>query len=164
MSNVRVRRASPRDAGGITKVLEIIAAERIHSAIDQAWSVEQEARYLESLSPREAIHVAIDAQEQIVGLQTLDSSSLPSMAHVGQIGTFLLPEWRGQGAGRTLWNATLAFAREAGYRKFAIQVRGTNIAAQAFYRALGFKECGRLTRHVIIDGVEDDEVIMEFFL
>jgi RimJ/RimL family protein N-acetyltransferase len=37
------------------------------------------------------------------------------------------------------------------------------MGAQRFYGSLGFKECGRLTRQVIIDGVEDDEVLMEYF-
>lgn len=85
------------------------------------------------------------------------------MAHVGQVGTFLLPAWRGLGVGRQLWSATEAFARGAGYRKLAIQVRASNTVAQAFYRRLGFQECGRLTRQVIIDGIEDDEVLMEYF-
>ena len=142
-----------------------MAAERIHSAIDQVWTVEQEARYLESLSRREVLHVAVQAVAGIVGFQSLDlwSSLLSSMAHVGQVGTFLLPKWRGLGVGRHLWNATESFAREAGYRKLAIQVRASNAGAQSFYRTLGFKECGRLTRQVIIDGIEDDEVLMEFF-
>jgi ribosomal protein S18 acetylase RimI-like enzyme len=159
-----IRRASPEDAAGIAAVIEVIAAERIHSAIDRAWSVEEERRYLHSLSPRETIHVAVDDVQGIVGLQVLDrwSPVLDSMAHVGQLGTFLLPEWRGRGVGRRLWSATLAFARDAGYRKLVIQVRGSNKPAQAFYRQLGFRECGRLSRQVIIDGVEDDEVIMEF--
>jgi len=145
-------------------VLAVIAAERIHSAIDRAWTVEEERRYLESLSPREVLHVAIDASQGIVGLQSLDlwSPLLNSMAHVGQVGTFLLPEWRGRGVGRQLWIATVSFARDAGYRKLVIQVRGSNTAAQAFYRRLGFQDCGRLSRQVIIDGVEDDEVLMEF--
>jgi ribosomal protein S18 acetylase RimI-like enzyme len=86
------------------------------------------------------------------------------MAHVGQVGTFLLPEWRRRGVGRQLWNVTLAFARDAGYRKLLIQVRASNATAQAFYRHLGFKECGRLARQVVIDGVEDDEVLMELFV
>ena len=86
------------------------------------------------------------------------------MAHVGQVGTFLLPEWRGQGVGRQLWNATLAFARDARYRKLVIYVRGSNTQAQAFYRHLGFHDCGRLARQVIVDGVEDDEVLMELFV
>ena len=85
------------------------------------------------------------------------------MAHVGQVGTFLLPEWRGLGVGRQLWTATESFAREARYRKLAIQIRASNHAAREFYRHLGFHECGRLTRQVMIDGVEDDEVLMEFF-
>jgi ribosomal protein S18 acetylase RimI-like enzyme len=58
----------------------------------------------------------------------------------------------------------MAFASEAGYRKLAIQVRGSNAAAQEFYRRLGFQDCGRLSRQVIIDGIEDDEVLMELFI
>jgi ribosomal protein S18 acetylase RimI-like enzyme len=165
-SSLRIRRALPTDAAGITAVLAAVAAERIHSAIDCAWTVEEERRYLESLSPREAFHVAVDAARGIVGLQSLDlwSPLLESMAHVGQVGTFIFPEWRGRGVGRQLWNATASFARDAGYRKLVIQVRGSNTAAQVFYRHLGFQNCGRLTRQVMIDGVEDDEVLMEFFV
>ena len=172
MKALEIRRASPEDAAGIVAVLEAVAAERIHSAIDTVWTVEQEAGYLQSLSRRESFHVAVDADAGdnastgIVGFQSLDlwSGLLPSMAHVGQVGTFLLPGWRGLGVGRRLWQATEAFAREAGFLKLTIQVRASNSSAQKFYRKLGFKECGRLTRQVIIDGVADDEVLMEFFL
>jgi ribosomal protein S18 acetylase RimI-like enzyme len=163
LAAVTIRRATPSDAPGIAAVLEVIASERIHSAIDRAWSVEEERRYIESLSAREAIHVAVDQENHIVGLQVLDrwSPVLGSMAHVGQIGTFILPSWRGRGLGRALWGTTLASAREAGYRKLVIQVRGSNTAAQAFYRGLGFRNCGCLSRQVVIDGMEDDEVLME---
>jgi ribosomal protein S18 acetylase RimI-like enzyme len=162
-SAARIRRASPADAGGIAAVIEAIAAERVHSAIDRAWTAEEERHWLESLSPRETVHVAVHDSQGVVGLQTLErwSATLGSMAHVGQVGTFLLPEWRGRGLGRRLWIATLAFARDAGYRKLVIQVRASNTGAQAFYRGLGFVECGRLTHQVHIDGVEDDEVVME---
>ena len=104
----QIKRATVTDAAGIVAVLEVIAAERVHSAIERVWTVEQEARYLESLSPREAFHVAVDVAQGIVGFQSLDlwSPLLTSMAHVGQVGTFLLPEWRGQGVGRQLWSVT----------------------------------------------------------
>jgi ribosomal protein S18 acetylase RimI-like enzyme len=163
LSTLQIRRASPADAAGIVAVLEAVTAERIYSAIDRVWPVTQEAHYIAGLSSREALHVAVDPAAGIVGFQSLDlwSPILTSMAHVGQLGTFLLPAWRGRGIGRQLWGATEAFARAAGYRKLAIQVRASNTAAQAFYRRLGFAECGRLTRQVIIDGIEDDEVLME---
>jgi ribosomal protein S18 acetylase RimI-like enzyme len=164
--DLHVRRAVPEDAPGIVHVLSIVVAERRHSAIDSVWDVEQQRRYLESLSSREAIHLAVDGASHIVGLQTLDrwSAQLHSMAHVGQVGTFLLPAWRGRRVGRELWKATAAFAREARYQKLVVQVRGTNAHAQSFYRSLGFAECGRLSRQVIIDGTQDDEILMELFL
>jgi len=166
MGPVEVERAGPDDAPGIVQVLATVVAERIFSAIDTVCTVEQEASYLASLSPREALHVARDSTTGIVGFQTLDlwSTLLPSMAHVGQVGTFLLPGWRGVGVGRQLWGATEAFARQAGYEKLAVQIRASNLGAQQFYRALGFKECGLLTRQVRIDDHFDDELLMELFL
>ena len=163
--SLTIRRALPADAPGIVAVLEAVVSERVHSAIDRVWPVEQEQEYLESLSSREAVHLAVDGQ-RVVGLQSLDrwSSILDSMAHVGQLGTFLLPVWRGRGVGSQLWRATHAFAREAGYRKLVIQVRASNVAAQGFYRHLGFQPCGRLAGQVMIDGVADDEVLMERFV
>jgi phosphinothricin acetyltransferase len=163
-AGITVRRAVPDDAAAIASVLASIAAERVHSAIDCAWTVEEERAYLESLSPREVVHVAINERAEIVGLQILDRwSTLRSMAHVGQVGTFLVPDHRGRGIGHQLWSATASFARAVGYRKLVIQVRNSNLRAQAFYRGLGFRECGRLTRQVVIDGLEDDEILMELF-
>lgn len=134
-SPLTIRQAVAADAAGIVAVIQVVAAERIHSAIDRVWTVEEERHYLESLSAREVIHVAVDDAQNIVGVQILDrwSSILHSMSHVGQVGTFLLPAWRRRGVGRQLWSLTVGFARNAGYRKFVIQVRGSNTAAQAFY-------------------------------
>jgi|SRR5687768_4625986 len=162
---VRIRRASVDDAAAIARILQVVAAERVHSAIDRPWPVEEQRAYLASLSDREVFHVAV-AGDAVVGYQSLDrySSVLPSMAHVGQLGTFLLPDWRGRGVGRALFASTAGFAAAAGYRKLVIQVRGSNAAAQRFYGRLGFVECGRLRAQVVIDGRPDDEVVMEYFL
>ena len=89
---------------------------------------------------------------------------LVSDAHVGQIGTFLRPEWRRQGIGEALFRSTVDFARKRDFLKFVIQVRSSNLSAQRFYQRLGFRECGRLTRQVRIGKQENDEIIMEFFL
>jgi ribosomal protein S18 acetylase RimI-like enzyme len=161
-----IRRATPADAPAIVGVLQTIAAERVHSAIDVPWSVEEERRYLNSLSAREAIHVAVTELGEIVGLQSLDlwTPTLTSVAHVAQLGTFLLLEWRRRGVGKALFCVTEKFARDAGYSKIVIQVRASNEPAQKFYRRLGFRACGRLKRQVRIDGLEDDEILMEFFL
>jgi len=164
-SVVTIRRATADDAAGVVAVLNAVAAERKYSAIDTPWPVEEEARYISGLSACEAIHVACDDAGRIVGLQTLERFGvLDSMKHVGSMGTFLVPECRRRGIGRLLWETTLRFARASAYRKLVIYVRASNTEAQTFYRSLGFEECGRLCRQVVIDGVEDDEIVMEMFL
>ena len=165
-SEIIIRKATADDAQAILAVLEGIASERIYTAIDNPWSPEQQRRYLMSLSAREAVHVADTGKEGVIGYQTLDlwAPSIHSMAHVGQLGTFLRSEWRRQGIGEVLFRGTLDFARQRDFLKFVIQVRASNTAAQTFYERLGFRECGRLTRQVRIDRQEDDEIIMEYFL
>ena len=166
VDSLEIRRATSDDAAGIAGVIATVVAERVHSAVDPAWTPEEERRYLESLSARQAVHVAVEGGGTIVGLQVLDlwSVAFTSMAHVGHVGTFVLPAWRGRGLGQRLWQTTLPLARAVGYRKLVIQVRGANAGAQSFYQRLGFDVCGRLTRQVTIDGVDDDEVVMEMLL
>jgi ribosomal-protein-alanine N-acetyltransferase len=161
-----VRRADEADAFGILKVLEIVAAERIFSAIDRPWGIEQERSYLRCLSSREATQVAVRDSGEIIGYQNLDLWAAPvrSMRHVGQIGTFLLPAWRRRGVGHALFQATRDFATAMEYSKFVIQVRASNTSAQEFYKSLEFRECGRFARQVRIDDQEDDEIMMEYFL
>jgi L-amino acid N-acyltransferase YncA len=163
---IAIRRATEDDAEAIIAVLEGIASERVYTAINRPWSAEQQRHRLISLSTREAIYVAETEQEGVIGYQILElwAPTLDSMAHVGQLGTFLRPEWRRQGIGAALFRGALDFARERDFRKFVIQVRSSNTAAQGFYKRCGFRECGRLTRQVRIGDQEDDEIIMEFFL
>jgi RimJ/RimL family protein N-acetyltransferase len=161
-----IRRATGRDAEGIARLLHDVVSERVHSAIERAWTTEEQQSYLTSLSGREAVHVAVDGSGLVIGCQTLDlySPVLHSMAHVAQLGTFIVPSWRGRGVGATLFQTTRQFALSVGYRKLVIQVRASNSPALSFYRRLGFAECGRLRRQVVIDGREDDEIILEMFL
>lgn len=133
--------------------------------MDHAFTPEEQRAYIAALSPRESLFVAEDGG-RIIGFQTLDRwlSFMTSTSHVGQLGTFVMREARGAGVGRALARTTFAFARDAGYEKLVIFVRGTNSSAQGFYRGLGFRECGRLHRQVKIAGDYDDEVLMELSL
>ena len=161
-----IRRATEADAEAIIAILEGIASERIYTAISRPWSADRQRQHLASLSAREVIHVAETEPGAIVGYQPLElwAPSLDSMAHVGQIGTFLRPEWRHRVIGEALFQRAVDFARKHDYLKFVIQVRSSNTSAQDFYQRLGFRECGRLHRQVRIGEQEDDEIIMEFFL
>jgi RimJ/RimL family protein N-acetyltransferase len=165
-SSLNVRRGTPADAVNIAAIWDAIVAEQIYSAVDRPFTAESEREYLQSLSKYEGIFVAETGERQIVGFQSIDrwTRLFHSMDHVGQIGTFIVDEWRGQGIGKQLAAETFTFARSVGYEKLVVFVRASNTGAQTFYSSLGFAPCGRLVRQVKIGGLHDDEVVMEVFL
>jgi ribosomal protein S18 acetylase RimI-like enzyme len=162
---ITIRRATPGDARTISAVWEIVCAERVYTAVNRPFSPQQEQDYFASLSDREGIFLA-DVDGRAVGFQSLDlwAKYTDSFAHVGVMGTIILPEWRRKGIGRRLAEHTLDFARANGYEKIVIYVRAGNSGARAFYRGLGFVPKGVLARQVKMDGQYEDEVFMELFL
>ncbi len=61
----------------------------------------------------------------------------------------VLPEARGLGAGRALGEATLVWARDAGYATIATDWRSTNVEADRAWRGLGFRPTFRRLHRLI---------------
>jgi len=162
---LKIRKATPKDAKSISYIWEVVCAERIYTSVDKAFTTQQEREYISSLSKREAIFVA-EVDIKIVGFQTLDlwSKILNSFRHVGIVGTFILPELRGKGISYFLANKTFDFVRANDYKKLVIYVRKGNERAIKFYQNLGFIIKGELEGQVNIDGIMENEVFMEKFL
>ncbi len=150
------------DAAGVAGVLNSIVAEGRHTALAGHWTPEAELAFLQSLRPRSELFVA-EAAGHIVGFQVIEPfvTYTTTMDHVCHFGTYVLAALRGQGIGRRLAQATLAFARAHGYEKAVVYVLAHNAGGLAYYRSLGFEERGVLTRQTKIDGVYYDEVFME---
>jgi len=149
----------------ISNIWKIICEERIYTAVNRPFTPEQVSSYIQSLSDREGIFIAI-INDLIIGFQSLDmwAKYTDSFDHVGAIGTFLLPKWRGMKISTQLANYTFEFARENGYEKLIIYIRSGNKNAQEFYQNLGFITKGVLTKQLKIDGKYEDEIFMELFL
>ena len=162
---ISIRKATINDAKMISKIWEIICREKVYSAVNKPFTVEQEREYIKSLSNREGVFIAYN-EDQVIGFQTLDewSKISDSFSHVGSIGTFIKPEYRGVGIGKKLAEFVFQFAKQKGYEKLIIYIRSTNISAQNFYRKLGFTAKGILTNQVKINGDYDDEIFMELLL
>ncbi len=163
--NLKIRPVTPDDAEGVLEVLNAVVRERKYSAFDRILTVEEERQFLASLGERSGFFVA-ELDGRIIGFQSIEPFApyTPAMDHVGLMGTFVHADFRGQGIGRQLAEATFKFAQEKGYEKAVVYVRATNQAAQEFYQKLGFVPKGTLEKQVKIDGEYDDEIFMEMFL
>lgn len=66
---------------------------------------------------------------------------------VAEFGMAVLDGFRGQGVGSALLEAGIAFARERGAHKVALQMWPHNEAGRRLYEKFGFVEEGHLRRH-----------------
>ena len=157
-----IRRATVADAPQVAAVLNAVIAEGRYTLFDKPFSAAEETAFIASLGDRAVPHVAV-ANELIVGVQCVDrfASYADSVRHVAQLGTWLLPGWRGQGIGKRLWAESLAFARHCAYRKALISVLAHNDQALRFYRGLGFTDIGVAREHVQLNGAFHDEIFLE---
>jgi GNAT superfamily N-acetyltransferase len=163
--DVKIRPVTLDDAEGVLEVLNSVVREQKYSAFDRILTVGEERQFISSLGERSGFFVA-ELDGRIVGFQTIEpfATYTSAMDHVGIMGTFVHADFRGQGIGRQLAEASFKFAQEKGYEKAVIYVRASNRSAQKFYWELGFVPKGTLEKQVKIDEEYDDEVFMEMFL
>ncbi len=76
------------------------------------------------------------------------------------MGMGLKSNWRGQGLGRRLLQATLERASATGITRVELSVHASNARAIGLYRSIGFVEEGRLQRARLIDGRFEDIILM----
>lgn len=68
--------------------------------------------------------------------------------------------WQRRGWGRILLQSMLALARHQGKRRMLLDVRASNVAAIALYRACGFERIGLRRDYYPADGGREDAILM----
>ena len=160
--DIVIRKATVNDARQVADVMNSVIAEGKYTIFDRPFSEEEERKFISSLGTRSALYVAQTGVD-IAGVQSIDllTSLSASVQHVATMGTWLRPNFRGKGIGRSLAEESFSFARRQGYRKIVIQVLAGNERALGFYRSLGFRDIGVASEHVKLAGTFHDEVYME---
>ena len=162
-----IRKATSADAAAAANVMNAVILERKYTALINPFTEEEEHEFISGLGPRSAMFVA-EVEDQIVGLQVIEPDGLAqytdSMQHVATVGTYIHANFRGYKIGQLLAEASLAFARDNGYKKISIQVLANNTRALRFYRNLGFEDIGIAQKHVKLNGHFYDAVYLEKFI
>ncbi|MBV8049300.1 MAG: GNAT family N-acetyltransferase [Paludibacterium sp.] len=99
---------------------------------------------------------------RLLGVAGLVGSPRRKLAHkLTLVGVYVTPDARGQGLARRLAEAAIARAKSLpGITRLLLGVHGTNHAAIALYRSLGFEAYGHEPEAMIVDGQTHDEILM----
>ncbi|MBO1518318.1 ribosomal protein S18-alanine N-acetyltransferase [Oceanisphaera sp. DM8] len=101
-----------------------------------------------------------ESTEQLVGYFiadcVLDESTLMNIC--------VAPKWQGQGLGRLLMKHYLQQCTLRGINQCWLEVRASNIAAQALYAACGYQENGRRRHYYQTHSGSEDAVLMALTL
>jgi RimJ/RimL family protein N-acetyltransferase len=137
----------PARAGDLEAVVELyadVAAEgrwiAAEAPVDRGM---RQRRMSELLDRRDACLLVAVAGGELVGQVGVELARYG----VADLGMLVAAPWRGRGVGSALVAAALAWAREAGAHKVALQVWPHNQAAIALYEKFGFQREGLLRRH-----------------
>jgi putative acetyltransferase len=138
---VKVRRAEPTDAQGLTDLGEAVGAEPEGWLVTtNGWrNANDERRYLRAIRryPHAAVFVAED-DGRIVGRLSIARDQHPASKHVADLGLMVAVTHRRRGIGTALLDAAVRWARAAGVRKLELHVFPWNEAAIKLYENYGF--------------------------
>jgi ribosomal protein S18 acetylase RimI-like enzyme len=101
---------------------------------------------------------------QIIGHLDLHGGRMPSESHRAMLGMGIEREFRGQGHGRALLEAAIAWARNAELAWIDLGVFAHNPRARKLYRSVGFVELGITRDRYRVDGAMIDDVAMALAL
>jgi len=145
---------------GYHSALDVVARERRWLAMVEAPPIERVATFVdEMLAKGWPQLVALDGSS-VVGWCDVIPMRLEGFRHSGGLGMGLLAAHRGRGLGGRLLDATLRASRDIGIARVHLEVYADNLAAIRLYERHGFEREGLKRRARILDGREDDLVLM----
>ena len=166
-SRLRLREALPTDAAALVALYRDVLAEgryfitRLGELSD---TPERRAAMLRGFARQDnaACLIAHRRDGPLLGMISIRGGTLSRMRHVGKLEILVSAEARGQGVGRALMVAGLAWAEENPVlRKVGLSVFADNTRAVALYRSLGFEEEGhRRGEYIESDGTLRDDLLL----
>jgi ribosomal protein S18 acetylase RimI-like enzyme len=104
------------------------------------------------------------SDDAVIGWCDILVKPRPAQRHSGVLGVGVLSDYRRQGIGRALLEATIDAAKSKGLTRIELYVRTDNENARRLYEQLGFGVEGQLRKHILIDGAYRDSYIMSVIM
>ena len=165
-----IREAEPDDAGQILEFLKELYGEPgilLNTQPDEFdLTVEDELQFITRLKQQSnSLFLVATIEGKIIGILTCKGGNRSVNYHDTQLGIVIHQEWRSRGAGNTLMNAAIEWARANDFvQRISLNVYDDNARAIHLYSKLGFKIEGRRHKALFKHGRYYDELIMGLLL
>lgn len=146
-----IRQAEETDAENLIAYSKIVFAstDQVLTTLEEyTISVADEKTWINNISksPNSKLLVA-ELDGQILGFLFFISQQKIKIAHTGEVGVNVHPDYKGLGIGRALLESLIEWANShTVIEKIVLQVFATNHKAISLYQSLGFKEEGRFVK------------------
>jgi RimJ/RimL family protein N-acetyltransferase len=158
--HVLIRPSRIEDAAAFSEAVTTVAAEKRYLATVEGYSVDETRAYLQRAAEGQLYQFVAEAAGRLIGACDIAPRRTTGFTHVGVLGMFLLPDWRGRGIGGRLLDAALSAARRAGLERIELEVFADNAAAVRLYEARGFLREGCKSRGRKLQGRYQDVLLM----
>lgn len=155
--DITIREAIPSDAANLLSFLKKVSSQTdyITQSINMAnISVEEEEHHLDAIyfSENNTILVALE-EEEIIGMATVQSSAIPKVKHIGEVGIVIDEAFWGIGLGHLLMEEVIYWSEEFSIiTRLELKVQERNKRARSLYTKIGFKEEALMERGALVDG------------
>ena len=161
MTDIRIVPTAEQYAEGFSAVVDCVARERKYIGFVEGPSLESMRGFIQNILNGAGVQMlALTPSDSVVGWCDITRRPHEGFRHVGRLGMGLLPNYRGQGLGRSLAEQTIQAARSAGMERIELEVFASNKSAIALYHTIGFVIEGTKKRARKLDGKYDDNVCM----
>ena len=164
MPVVDIRRSGPEDFDGFYDCFAEICRERRFLALVEPPPKEQSRAFLEDARRHGMVQYVATAGARIVGWCDVVPHRWEGFRHGGRLGMGIARQFRGNGIGLRLLDATVRGARDAGLSRVELEVFSSNTNAIRLYERYGFVREGLHRKGRIIDGQVEDLVMMGLLL
>ncbi len=151
-----------RHADSFRLCLDAVAREKKFLALIAAPEPEQVRAFVRQNVELDSVQFVALAGDRVIGWADIFTAWQPALAHTGNLGIGVLPEYRGQGIGGALLRACLEKARRKGITRVELEARVDNAHAIRLYENTGFVREGIKRNGMLFDGVYYDTVLMSY--
>ena len=128
-------------------------------------SVEQEKEYIKNLSnTKDAFMVIGVINNEVVSVAQIRKLGRKRIAHNSEIAISVKKDFWGIGVGSAVMEQLIEFAKNNNILNISLGVKGSNSKAINLYKKFGFEKVGVHKNYFNINGVFDDEILMDLYL